>query len=117
MQTRAQQRSRIAHARILVAKGKPTEEKYRTSCRRMPQLLHQCGLLQAMVFMASRDETGQQYVSDLAVAVLGDGHDREQLLKRAQTARISEYLWLSDEVAEAAQWFRRFSQIELGDGE
>lgn len=116
MKTRAQTHSAAAFAAVgAVADGKAgaDPDKYRTCCHKMPGLLHQSGLLQSLVFVVARDAHGERYVDDLAVALGHRGH--LALIERAQKAKLPEYVALTDEVADLAQWFRRFAQIQLGE--
>ncbi len=119
--SRAQDWSKRAFASVRAMKppiGKKSEaaDKYRTACMKMPGLVHQSGLLQALVFVVARDEHGARYCDDLAAA-LAPGEDHANLIVRAQAAPLVGYLALTRDVLEVAQWLRRFAQIELGDAD
>lgn len=123
MKTHAQDWSKYAFERVSQRelhgnKGRD-DAKYRTSCYKMPGLIHQSGLVQALVFMCARDKTGQLYVDHLAQTLLQDSKkDYKALVEKAQNAPLTEYLALTHDVAEITQWFRRFAQIELkGNGD
>lgn len=117
MQTRAQKWSKVAFesVRAEAAKtGKDGQRKYKTSCMKMPGLIHQSGALQALVFQVARDEHGKRYVDHLARAWFQDktkGH--EDLIATAQSLDLLPYMALTRDLAEIAQWFRRFAQVEL----
>ena len=113
MRTRAQDWSKRSFEAVSAQKGDVTG-KYRTACMRMPGLIHQSGLLQAVVFVLARDEQGERYVTDVAGA-LTPGEDHAALIARAQSAGLAEYLALTRDVLEVTQWLRRFAQIELRD--
>ena len=116
MKTRAQEWSRRAFAAVLRQKGKDGAAKYRTACMKMPGLLHQSGLLQALVFETARDDLGERYVRDLAVAYYQDDQaDAPRLIGEAQSAQLAGYLQLTRDVSAVAQWFVRFAQIELAE--
>jgi CRISPR/Cas system CMR-associated protein Cmr5 small subunit len=112
--TRQQRWSRGALERVILHKGKADEAKFKTLCMKMPGLIKQAGLVQALVFMQSREkELGKGFVNDLA-GVLGD----QKLLATAQAAELPTYLALTNDASQVAIWFRRFAQIELsGDGD
>jgi hypothetical protein len=75
----------------------------------MPGLIQQAGLVQALVFMQSREkELGKGFVADLERVL-----EMRQLLKDAQEAKLAQYLALTNDVSQVALWFRRFAQIEL----
>lgn len=132
MQTRAQKWSANAY-RCVKSMKTPTEkgtssDKYKTSCMKMPGLIHQSGLLQSLVFQVARDESGRLFVDHLAETwreaqstpqtPKGSNPTKwahQQLIEYAQSQELKSYLALSREVAEIAHWFRRFAQIELAD--
>ncbi len=126
MRTRSQIWSKVAFERVSkVAKGegKGTPPKYNTSCNKMPGLIHQSGALQAIVFQVARDEAGKQYVDDLAAAYQAaipaeeknenKVTDHRGLIDHAQKLELKAYMAFTRDLAEIAQWFRRFAQIEL----
>ncbi len=119
MKTRAQAWSQVAFSRVQDKSSR--DPKYKTSCNKMPGLIHQSGLLQALVFMCARDASGRRYVDHLAETYLQQeevGH--EELIAKVQGAPLTKYLAMSHDIAEIAQWFRRFAQIllaDLGEGE
>lgn len=124
MKTRAQSWSLVAFERVTSAKADKTVNsgKYRTSCMKMPGLIHQSGLLQALVFQVARDKDGARYVDDLARAwyhhdarAAGAGH--VGLIQAVQAMELGSYLAATRDLADIAQWFRRFAQIELRDVE
>lgn len=120
MRTRAQEWSARAYDRVsgVAARGadhSKAQAKYKTSCMKMPGLIKQCGLLQALVFQVARDEWGESYVDHLAQAYFRDDPkaDHRKLIAHAQKQDISPYMALTHDVAQVAQWFRRFAQIEF----
>ncbi len=114
MKTRAQDWSRVAYACVSAEKDGQGEGKYRTSCHKMPGLIHQSGALQALVFQVARDEHGSRYVDHLARALFQDSKaDHAALIKKAQELELGPYMAFTRDLAEIAQWFRRFAQIEL----
>jgi hypothetical protein len=91
-------------------------------------LIHQSGALQALVFQVARDEAGKQYVNDLAAAYwaqeqedtrkAGTGKKESEqaharLIVETQQMPLKQYMAFTRDLAEIAQWFRRFAQIEL----
>lgn len=120
MQTRAQQWSASAYRLVKAQKKANHVDKYKTSCTKMPSLIHQSGLLQALVFQVAREDAGVQYVKDLAetyfAALPGmprERNDHEALIQRAQQLDLHAYMAMTQDLANIAQWFRRFAQIEL----
>jgi CRISPR type III-B/RAMP module-associated protein Cmr5 len=112
--TRHQHWSAEALKRVSAKKDQSDEGKYRTLCMKMPGLIKQAGLVQALVFMKSREkDIGETFVKDLASV-----HGAKDLLHDAQTAELAPYLALTSDLSQISIWFRRFAQIELkGDAE
>lgn len=116
MKTRAQDWSRYAFERVRgEADVDPDRRsKYRTSCNKMPGLIHQSGALQALVFQCARDAHGRRYVDHLAQTYFQQQDaDHRKLIERAQQAPLGAYMALTRDIASISQWFRRFAQIEL----
>ncbi len=127
--TRQQRWARKALACVSKQKG-PTgqkkapagSEEYRTLCMKMPILLQQSGLVQALAFVRSRSESGgvrvgQVFSDDLAqvyeVEAANDADAGLRLLKDAQQAALPAYLAMTRDLIEVSLWFRRFAQSEL----
>jgi CRISPR-associated protein Cmr5 len=97
---------------VKALKDKDGETKFRSHALRLPTLIKQAGLAQALAFTQSRDEQGKGLVAALATAL-----GRTNLLDRSIAAELPEYMALSREAIAAAVWFRRFAQSELkGEG-
>lgn len=120
MQTRSQRWSATAFQRVEAAntlyRDKGTRQKYRTSCRKMAGLIHQAGLLQAVVFQVARDEQGRRYIDDL-VSALGrsDVPDGVAWIRKLQEASALEYMAFTADAREIAIWFSRFADIAFAD--
>jgi len=126
MQTLQQKYANTVYQRIQDVKNtyKNDEQKqkaYGALALKLPVLIRQAGLIQALTFVAARqrDAHKQRILDDLAqVLGLGSG---DVLLKRARTASLSEYMFLTQQVLWALEWFKRFAQSELkvepGEGE
>lgn len=89
-------------------KGSESQAKFRTHALRLPTLIKQAGLAQALAFIESRDDEGKQLVEAVGAAL-----GRTGIVKLAIAAELSEYMALSRDVVAAAVWFRRFAQSEL----
>ena len=110
--TRSQRWSKGALERVLAQKGRENESKYRTLCFKMPGLIQQAGLVQALVFMLGREkDDGKAFVEHLAQ--VHGSKACKLLVTRAQEAALPEYLALTEELSQVSLWFRRFAQVEL----
>lgn len=113
--TRQQQWSLGAHRKVLAFKeAKPDQrKKLNTFCHKMPSLIQQAGLMQALVFIEARGDAPGQTFLDALAAVHG-ADSRARLRGAAQAAELADYLALTRDLTDVATWFRRFAQIELG---
>lgn len=115
--TRQQRWAQQAFERVSRFREHADRGKYRSLCMKMPALLKQSGLVQALTFIRARSgEVGKQFCNDLASAYgVGTGEEtRGQVLQeQAQKAPLPAYLALSRDLIDVSVWFRRFAQIEL----
>lgn len=98
-------------------KTKAKAKKYASMVYAMAPLLQSAGLCQALHFAYSRNHPEQrQLVEDLA-SQLGyrspEIKSGEDLLKRARSAELAEYLVLTDEALACIAWYRRLVQGAL----
>lgn len=90
---------------------KPGAAKFRTHAFRLPTLIKQAGLAQALKFMETRDEEGKRLVDGLATALSKNGG--ASLIADVLRAPMAAYMALSRDALAASVWFRRFAQSEL----
>ncbi|GEM87849.1 type III-B CRISPR module-associated protein Cmr5 [Meiothermus granaticius] len=119
--TREQKRAQSAFEKVSRHLGRDItwRDQYGGMAHKLPVLVRQAGLAQALAFVESRGkEAHKALLDDLAQTV---GFPKADLLKRSREAQLSEYLLLTREVLAAAQWYKRFSQsvldVEAGAGE
>ncbi len=118
--TRQQKWAKEAYAKVTAYRGKADEKKYRTLCMKMPVLILQSGLVQAIAFVRSREKKknvgiGEAFCNDLA-AVYGitDADGGKALMEQVQGADdLSVYLAMTRDLIDVSTWFQRFAQSEL----
>ncbi len=125
MQTLQQKYADAIYRRIQDVKTSYPDEKkrkeYGALALKLPVLVRQAGLVQALTFVAARqrDAHKRRILDDLA-QVLGEGSG-EDLLEQAREAPLVKYMYLTQRVLWALEWFKRFAQSELkvepGEGE
>jgi CRISPR-associated protein Cmr5 len=125
--TREQLRAAKAHEIIsnIKSKSKPENEvkSFGRQCLRLPALIHQCGLCQAIAFLEAKakgkDNEFKKVVESLA-HVIGAPMPESQRLngndfaKQVREASMVEYQWLTREALKASQWLKRYSEAILG---
>ncbi|MBI5811331.1 MAG: type III-B CRISPR module-associated protein Cmr5 [Deinococcota bacterium] len=119
--TREQKRAQSAFGKVSQhqSRDKTWRDQYGGMAHKLPVLVRQAGLAQALAFVESRGkEAHKVLLDDLAQTV---GLSKADLLRQSREAALSEYLRLTREVLAAAQWYKRFSQsvldVEAGAGE
>jgi len=87
------------------------QKEYGAMALRLPVLVRQAGLIQALTFAEARGkEAHRQMLTDLAGVL---GFSKEELLARAREATLGEYMYLTRQVLWALEWFKRFAQAIL----
>jgi CRISPR-associated protein Cmr5 len=117
--TREQVRAAAAHALISEIKGgsEKSAKEFGRQCLRLPSLIHQCGLCQALAFLEAK-KFGP-VVHGLARVVSAPEDDAKKrldgpaLAKQAREAGMIEYQWLSREALKSAQWLKRYTEAIL----
>ena len=117
MESLEQRYARTAYERVSAyAEGHPEGSKerkqYGSMAHKLPILVRQAGLVQALEFVESRGkEPHKLLLGDLAVAVGED--NAEGLLERTRTVEIPDYIFLTHQVMLALKWYKRFAQSVL----
>jgi CRISPR-associated protein Cmr5 len=110
--TRQQRWALRAHERVLATSKKSHKGEYRTLAMKMPTLIHQSGLVQALVFVKSRTGPApEEFLTHLA-EVYGS-KNTTALIESAKNAELAAYMALTRDVTEASVWLRRFVQCEI----
>ncbi len=122
VRTREQQRAEKAFQRIRAASNEPWAREYGRLCLRLPALIQQCGLCQALTFYEAKgaaDVRGQsrnpefhRLLEDLA-EVSGLAPNRAVLLDEVRKADLVRYQWMTRELLRCAVWFKRYAEAYL----
>lgn len=118
MQSREQQYAASVYTRVDNFRRDHPDEKdkdrkrYGAMAHKLPILVRQAGLVQALAFVHSRNKTPtNQLLSDLAQTV--GAETTANLLNRSRQADLVEYIYLTDQVMLALKWYKRFAQSVL----
>ncbi len=129
--TRQQTRAKLAFEDVEKLAEKygeqdPRRKSYGSIAHKLPVLIRNAGLCQALHFLDSRQKEGKassasempgQLLDHLAVQLTrvdASIIDRKSLLARARSAELPTYLRLSREAIETAAWYARLAQSVLG---
>lgn len=123
MPTREQQRAALAYETIAAMDALAAEfkTKYGSLCLKMPAMLQQNGLCQAISFYEAKaggasPETDERarYLRDLSrLALVANAADSSVLASRARNDELDAYLQLSREVMQCAVWLKRYAEAVL----
>ena len=92
--------------------GSKERKQYGSMAHKLPILVRQAGLVQALEFVNSRGKDAQRsLLGDLAVAVGQD--NAAALLQRSRVAELADYTFLTHRVMLALKWYKRFAQSVL----
>ncbi|GAB4559042.1 MAG: type III-B CRISPR module-associated protein Cmr5 [Anaerolineae bacterium] len=114
MRTLEQQMASEIYSQVAGLKGdKQKATEYGSMAHKLPVLIRQAGLVQALAYVEARGKPGaKQLLSDLA-AVLGE-KSSENLLAHTRDADLLEYMDLTRRATVALTWYKRFAQSVLG---
>jgi len=87
-------------------------KEYGTMALKLPVLVRQAGLVQALTFVAARGKDSQKRLLEDLAGVLGF-NSGDNLLQQAQQAQLEDYMYLTRQVLWALEWFKRFAQAIL----
>lgn len=118
--TRDQARGEAVYQRVqaLIKEEKSLSEGWGRWAHKLPILIRQAGLAQALAFAdAKGKEGGRRLLDDLAEAmgkrITLDATSREGLLKASRTWELAKYQLLTREVLATLVWCKRFAQSVL----
>ena len=87
------------------------KDKYLSFARSFPSLIHTCGLMQALAFVAKKN---QGYLCDF-VFVLNGGQQDVGYLRTVYEMKLMEYVVTSRDAIQAASWLKRYAEALLDE--
>lgn len=114
MQTQQQRMAVSAHERILTVED-GDRKKYGTMAHKLPMLIRNAGLAQALVFVEARGESAQKkLLQHLAETIdFGGVTSWDALVELSRTADLATYMLLTRRVMAALVWYKRFTESIL----
>ena len=115
MKTREQTYAAQAYRQVQNIAEHPKEyrDAYGSMAHRLPVLVHQAGLVQALAFVEARGKPEHKKLLDHLAEVVLDGEDRQELLARSRLVDMMAYMHLTEKVLAALAWYKRFAQSIL----
>lgn len=113
MNTLEQKMAKEIYDQIKQRKEDSTQaNEYGAMAHRLPVLIRQAGLVQALAYVAARGKPGaKQLLTDLAQVL--EYPSGEALLEASRTADLLEYMSLTHKATVALTWYKRFAQSVL----
>lgn len=119
--TRDQKRGEAVHRCAIAVKGdknKELSDGWGRWAHKLPILIRQAGLAQALAFAEAKGKAGGERLLDDLAQALGDrvqldAPSREALLKASRTWELAKYQLLTREVLATLVWCKRFAQSVL----
>ena len=120
--TREQKRADLVYKVVTNIKDKKKiKDDFSSIALRFPALLRSAGLVQALAFVAARDDEAHRTFlykfSEILLKLNGtnkaDGNAFDKLFEDAREAPLPQYMRLSREALAVSDWFKRFAQSIL----
>lgn len=92
-------------------KSKPRKE-YGSMAHKLPILVRQAGLIQALVFIETRGKSSQKQLLDDLAKTLGKTNGKT-LREECQRAELADYMWLTRKTLVVLEWYKRFAESVL----
>jgi len=93
--------------------GSDFAKEYGGMAHKLPVLIRQAGLVQALAYVAARGKDGAKRLLEDLAQTLGCT-SAKQLLQQSREADLLEYMRLTREATVALTWYKRFAQSVLG---
>lgn len=120
IRTREQQRAHSAYTQVsaISSEAEPRRKAYGRMAHKLPVLIRQAGLAQALSFVEAKGTNGANRIVDHLAGYLKEGKllsdaGRNTLLSRSREADIAEYMLLTREIQAALLWHKRYAQSVL----
>jgi len=102
-----------------LGKDNVVRREYGSMAHKLPVLVRQAGLIQALAYVDTRGKDSQKVLLEHLAQTLG--FTRKILLEEARNASLPKYMLLTRQTLWALEWYKRFAQsilgVEPGEGE
>lgn len=112
MTTLSQKYANDVYKRVCEFKDNPNKKEYGSMAHKLPVLVRQAGLMQALTFVDTRGKDAQKkLLSDLALTL--EKNNAQALLSECRSAELANYMWLTRQTLAALEWYKRFAESVL----
>ena len=87
-------------------------KQYGAMAHKLPILVRQAGLVQALAFVESRGKDPHKQLLAHLAKTIGESN-ADQFLNRSRTANLQNYMLLTEKTLLALKWYKRFAQSVL----
>ena len=105
-------KSAYEHVKQYEDADKKVRKDYGSMAHKLPVLVRQAGLIQALAYVETRGKDARPILDHLADTL--DFPSKADLLEKARSADILDYMLLTRQVLWALEWYKRFAQSILG---
>jgi CRISPR-associated protein Cmr5 len=116
--TLEQDRAALAYQHVQTVTDEDHRKIYGSMAQKLPALIRSAGLCQALHFVKSRGKAPLNTLLDHLGVQLhradSDISNAESLCRKARSADLSHYVWLTREVLASVGWYGRLSRSEWG---
>jgi CRISPR-associated protein Cmr5 len=104
--------------KAVIANSAQECKQYGGMAHKLPVLVRQAGLIQAMTFVDTRGKPGHKALLKDLARIVCDG-DTESFLEKCRTNELADYIWLTRKTLAALEWYKRFAEsvLEVKAGE
>ena len=115
MKTREQQYAAQAYRQVyeIYAEDESYSDAHGSMAHKLPVLVHQAGLVQALAFVDARGKDPHKKLLEHLASVVLDGGTRGELLDRSRNDGLIAYMHLTENVLAVLAWYKRFAQSIL----
>lgn len=89
-----------------------SRKEYGAMAHKLPILVRQAGLIQAIVFVETRGKKAHKQLLDDLAGTLGKASGKT-LREECQKAELADYMWLTRKTLAVLEWYKRFAESVL----
>lgn len=118
MRTLQQEYAQKIYKQVESYKDNSARTQYGSMAHKLPVLVRQAGLIQALAFVQTRGKPSQKVLLEHLAQVVAN-QSANEFVQQCREADLTTYMWLTRQTLGALEWFKRFAQsvLEVDPGE